>query len=316
MVKIIGEFSRISKLKVWVETHYPTLFEYCYLHPGMWVQDKFNETNSQKFVETWGGCFGTIEIETINRCNGECGFCPVSHGNDPREYKKMSCELFKKVIGDLKDMEFKGWIFLMSNNEPLLDVRIVEMLRYTKEQMPKNNVCLYTNGKLLTVDKFDQIINIVDHFYLDNYRDDLEYTPAAKMVLEYIKTHPEVSDKIEINVTRTNAKRGSRAGLVKNRIFQKLPSMCLHPFIQMEIRPDGKVSLCCNDAIGSYTLGDVSQQTVWEAWNSPEYQNIRKVMVEEGRQGIPRCVNCDNCVEGSHTITKIKEFLGGLKNGL
>jgi hypothetical protein len=61
-------------------------------------------------------------------------------------------------------------------------------------------------------------------------------------------------------------------------------------------------------------MGDVNIQTVEEAWNSDEYKRIRKIMVEQGRQGIPRCVNCDTCIEGAHTITKIKELLGGNKH--
>ena len=31
--------------------------------------------------------FDHIEIETINRCNGNCDFCPVNHRVDPREKK-------------------------------------------------------------------------------------------------------------------------------------------------------------------------------------------------------------------------------------
>lgn len=40
--------------------------------------------------------FNNIEIETVNRCNGTCSFCPVNKNQDPREYKKMPEELFKK----------------------------------------------------------------------------------------------------------------------------------------------------------------------------------------------------------------------------
>ena len=37
-----------------------------------------------------------IEIETLNRCNNDCSFCPVSRGNDIRPYQKMDFLCFGK----------------------------------------------------------------------------------------------------------------------------------------------------------------------------------------------------------------------------
>ena len=50
--------------------------------------------------------FNNIEIETVNRCNGTCSFCPVNKNQDPREYKKMPEELFKKIIKELKEINY------------------------------------------------------------------------------------------------------------------------------------------------------------------------------------------------------------------
>jgi len=60
----------------------------------------------------------------------------------------------------------------------------------------------------------------------------------------------------------------------------------------MVIRPDGKVSLCCNDALGQMTLGDVSSDSIRDVWNS----NIRKEIQEsmsESRDQIKLCAGCD-----------------------
>lgn len=59
------------------------------------------------------------------------------------------------------------------------------------------------------------------------------------------------------------------------------------------IRPDGKISLCCNDALGKYTLGDVNNQSIDEIWNSEEYQKIRNEMLYNGRKNLLLCKNCD-----------------------
>jgi hypothetical protein len=311
MVEIIGELSILSKTKVWVERTFPTLYEYCYVHPGMNIQDHFNQINTDELIENWDGKLGSIEIETINRCNGECGFCPVSHGNDPREYHKMSMELFYSIIQQLKEMNYTGWISLQCNNEPLLDNRLFSMLEYIGEHLPAAKLKLFTNGTLLTVDKLERLLILLDHLFLDNYNMKSQFNPASLVALDYIKAHPEYSDKLTILVTRTDAKRGSRAGLVKNRIFQRLKSPCFFPFFQMVIRPDGKTSLCCNDAIGTMTLADLNQERIEDAWVNTNYQLTRGVMEHAGRQGIITCRNCDTCIDGCKTITQIRKILGG-----
>ena len=39
--------------------------------------------------------FSSVEIEIINRCNGECSFCPVNRYTDPRRLKRMDSQLPK-----------------------------------------------------------------------------------------------------------------------------------------------------------------------------------------------------------------------------
>ncbi len=61
----------------------------------------------------------------------------------------------------------------------------------------------------------------------------------------------------------------------------------------MVIRPDGKVSLCCNDALGQMTLGDVNEKSLQEIWFSNEYSLIREKTVK-GRNNIELCSICDH----------------------
>ena len=64
------------------------------------------------------------------------------------------------------------------------------------------------------------------------------------------------------------------------------------PFQQLIIRPDGKVSLCCNDPLGRCTLGDLTKQTILDVWYGPQYQMVRKC-VAEGRKNWKHCEFCD-----------------------
>ncbi len=65
-----------------------------------------------------------------------------------------------------------------------------------------------------------------------------------------------------------------------------------YPFFQVVIRPDGKISLCCNDSLGEITLGDVGRQSIRDAWQSNVRQEVQKAMLE-GRDQITLCAKCD-----------------------
>ena len=56
--------------------------------------------------------FKKIEIETINRCNGICEFCPVNRNEKQRPYHKMSDEMFYSIINQLEKLNYQ---YIMAN---------------------------------------------------------------------------------------------------------------------------------------------------------------------------------------------------------
>ena len=65
-----------------------------------------------------------ILIETLNRCNGVCLFCSANKNAESRPFQKMDKFLFYKIIDDLKEMKYDGYLNLYVNNEPFMDTRI------------------------------------------------------------------------------------------------------------------------------------------------------------------------------------------------
>lgn len=238
--------------------------------------------------------FRRIEIETVNRCNGECSFCPVNKKVDPRPLKKMEDTLFKKIVKELHDLDYSEHVAIYSNNEPLIDSRSVEFNEYLREQVPNAKIYMHTNGTLLTKEKFLRLIAVLDELIIDNYNDDLELLPAAKMVKEYCDEHPEVTSKVTIAMRKQHEILTTRGGKAPNRtdMVSYGETRCSLPFRQMVIRPDGKLSLCCNDALGSKTVGDLTKQTMVEAWYGEEYQKMRE-KIYLGRKNIDICKYCD-----------------------
>lgn len=235
-----------------------------------------------------------IEIETVNRCNGVCPFCPVNAKEPQRPYAKMSTDLFYKIIADLVAIDYSGMLSIFSNNEPFLDERILDFYRYAKTHLPKATTSIFTNGSLLTLDKFLELIRWCDKITIDNYNDAKIVNDSLKEIYNYLQAHGELKERVNFSLRLQNQVLTSRGGQAPNKKDVKyVKERCLLPYRMLVIRPTGEVSLCCNDALGKYTLGDVNKQSIQEVWNSEEYNQIRREMLYNGRKNLMLCKNCD-----------------------
>lgn len=241
-----------------------------------------------------GLLFHWVEIETVNRCNGTCDFCPVSAGNDTRQKNVMSLELFKKIIGELKDLNYGGYVAFFSNNEPFLDLDIQDKIKYAREQIPFAHSYLFTNGSLLSLNKLLHLLPFLDEVFIDNYTEDGSYIPLSKEIVSYYKEHPEIAEKITICLRNPHEILTTRGGNAPNRveIVSYPKETCVLPFRQVVIRPDGKLSLCCNDALGRYTLGDLTKERLIDIWKGKSYREIRS-KINLGRGELEMCRSCD-----------------------
>lgn len=56
--------------------------------------------------------FRIVNIETINRCNGACAFCPANVRDEKRPLKRMDETMFRSVVDELCEMSWEGWVVL------------------------------------------------------------------------------------------------------------------------------------------------------------------------------------------------------------
>lgn len=70
------------------------------------------------------------------------------------------------------------------------------------------------------------------------------------------------------------------------------PLPCWSAFTEGHIRSDGGVSACCFDASGEWIMGDLTQQSFMDAWNSPDFQELRWAHLRRDVTGTP----CEQCV--------------------
>jgi radical SAM protein with 4Fe4S-binding SPASM domain len=239
--------------------------------------------------------FDYVEIETINRCNSTCSFCPVNRNSDSRSLAKMSENTFRKIIDNLAKLNFCGAISYFSNNEPLMDNRIIEFVKYGVSKIPNARHQLLSNGTLLTEDEFQKLIDSgLNYMGIDSYNDKLKLGSNIQKIYDKYKKE-NFSMDCEITRRFINQTLSNRGGGAPNKLKARkiLKAPCYFPFRQLIIRADCGVSLCCNDALGKITLGNVEEQTLEEIWFGEKHLNILKSIRKNFRNDIEICKKCD-----------------------
>ncbi len=239
-----------------------------------------------------------LQIETTNLCNSHCVFCVHDR---IKEYENMSDELFKKILNDAKKIETIKRIIPMMTGEPLMDKKFINRLKLINGILPNKQIEVYSNGSFLTskiIKELASIENLTMFFSINGTSkktrkklmglDDYDY--VVKMVNLYALTekpfrtifvaHPSVKKEEFHNFIRS----WSNKALIipyANFIGEKYRSdtiekTCVRAISHMTVMWNGKVNLCCFDALGKVIFGDLNTQSIKEVWNSKKRQSYAK----------------------------------------
>lgn len=229
--------------------------------------------------------FYTILIETNPVCNRKCSYCP--NAKNPRKGKLMSEEIFYKIIDELSEINFKGKICPHFFGEPLLDKRLPKLLKYAKDKLPNVRIVIYTNGDLLTIDLFKELVKLGVNI--------IEVTEHDEKVSENMKIIFNFLDKNPIYKKHLNYRRNlyidERAGLVKSGFEKRARKICTTASYNMTINYKGDIILCCNDYFGKYKFGNVAKEKLIDIWNKKGYRKIRQNNMN-GKFSLDICKNC------------------------
>ncbi len=235
-----------------------------------------------------------ISIETINRCNSTCEFCPANRNSDKRPFQRMDEDLFKKIIDELARLEYDGYLNLYVNNEPFMDNRIEDWYIYASHKLPKAKMLLYTNGTLITEERFKKIIPVIDKMIINNYSETLTVHKNIKEIMNYVNKNRDLWDKdITVQVRYIKEILTNRAGQAPNNNRKiKNGKVCIMPYTDFTIYPNGDVGLCCSDALEKTNYGNLRQNSLYEIWTSDVYNNLRSI-IGVNRDNYLFCRGCD-----------------------
>ncbi len=254
-----------------------------------------------------------VNIETINRCNSTCAFCTANIHAEKRPFMQIDDDLYRSIIDQLADWNYKGHLTLYGNNEPWLDKKIVERHKYAREKLPESFIFMSTNGLILDLEKVKAIQPYVDQLIINNYCLNMKLHKNIQRIYEYVNMHPEEFENIDILIQMRYLKEvlTNRAGSAPNKKATEkvIKETCLLPFTDMWIMPNGKMGLCCCDNFEVTDFGDLTKTPLKEAWGSPEFMEVRR-RIAEGRQNYDFCKHCD-FIDAGMRMEIVKNILSG-----
>lgn len=278
-----------------------------------------------------------VQIQTQAGCNGRCVFCPNDEVlRSGLEHGKMKPELFQKIIDDLaRTPPRRVSLYLM--NEPMLDKRLPEFVRYTAERIPSTTTLVTTNGTYLTTDRAAALMDAglkrlkVSLQSLDPETNKQIMGYGSEKVIRNIlgvqelirERRPRDFDfRVSMIVTKSNqeavdeARRfwkshgvrlvtsslENRGGNIKNAADMNPHEMtlrgdCIRPSREMCILFNGDVVLCCVDWFRTVIAGNVERQSVQDVWHGPRYTEVRRALRENDGPAKPEI--CVNCTESA-----------------
>jgi radical SAM protein with 4Fe4S-binding SPASM domain len=233
-----------------------------------------------------------VEIEINHHCNLACDYCPNSKISRV-EQGTMTLENFTIIAKQLEDINYKGRISYHFYNEPLLHPELEIFIQTTKQYLPETKSEIFTNGTLLTSDKYNKLrVAGVDKFTVTKHRglNKITFDDTYASLSEIEKNHVKYYDHTKLIYT-------SRGGLVEaGRALNEniLKRKCLIPECTIVITVNGNVVPCYEDYEQKNVMGNIHEQHIKDIWGSPGYVQFRKDLWEGHRNKYEACKNCNN----------------------
>lgn len=263
-----------------------------------------------------------IDIEASSRCQMKCPMCGrwLMKGQKQGD---MDFGLYRKVIDECAKERVYS-VKLSWRGEPLLNPRIVDMVRYAKEKGIKD-VAFLTNGERLNFELIDQLINAgldwisISFDGLGEIYERIRYPARFEKVIENIKyirdsrnrqglSKPLIRVQSIWSAIKDNPGEyldffkpiADKISFIADQIrsdqqrdFKHDPSyICQSPWQRMCVMWDGRVSQCHSDYLEGNILGDVNENSLRQIWRGEAFVRLRRLMKNKQRLYLKPCQIC------------------------
>jgi len=227
--------------------------------------------------------FSALDIETTSFCNLKCSYCPNANIDRGRHF--MEEKLFRKIIDELAEINFKGRVSPHFYGEPLCDDRLPELLTYARQKLPQADIVIHTNGILLTKEKFDQLkLTGISGLVVTCH---LEVTkPQLKKLLDSLSSAEKKIIRV-LDIDRTPLfNRGGLIEVDRPNYFKK----CYYVSDEVAVTYQGNL-VCTNDYLEKHVFGNLNKEKLMDIWHKPEFVKFRQ-NVRKGKFDLEICQKC------------------------
>ncbi|RXJ66612.1 hypothetical protein CRV08_12340 [Halarcobacter ebronensis] len=144
-----------------------------------------------------------VQIQTISHCNAICYFCPYQGSWHDKNPGRMSMEMYKKIIDNLKGYKIKKFCPYLEN-EPILDNSLFEKIAYAIDVLSPEIVEVATNISVLNekvIKGLRDVLMKVPHELRISFHGINEKSYTEVMGLNFEKSLNHVKKLVEIMQT-------------------------------------------------------------------------------------------------------------------
>lgn len=261
-----------------------------------------------------------IEIEIFSFCNRKCWYCPNSFIDRHSENKYMQEELYKKILADLKEIEYKGIISYSRYNEPLADKILLERLKMAREACPGAILRTNTNGDYLNRTYLDLLaeagmneiavqcyVEKGTEFSIKTYQERLDKLLTKLEIDGYIMTEYDTENRFctKLEYSRMDVYfdyfnfetfATNRGESLDSVVGKERQTSCMIPFKNLYIDYNGSYMICCNmrsdiESHIPYIIGDANKDSISDVFMGKKMIEFRKKVGKE-KIVLPACKTC------------------------
>jgi len=229
----------------------------------------------------------SISAEISWFCNRRCSYCPVSKLKRVVQ-ERMDIHTFEKVVKEMGEYNYEGYIHYNFYNETLLDNRLEQFITLTKRFCPNAKNHINTNGDLLTLEKYKQLISVGTDFVFVTLHDGTMKSEMRSLLVAAKQYNNSIDYEFPSNMVFNN-----RGGLVEVGNDKSNNRPCYLPIYDVEITANGTVLPCCNDYTEKMKMGNVLSSPLKSIWFSKKFRQFRADLVRGNRYKYDLCKDCN-----------------------
>lgn len=216
-----------------------------------------------------------------------CGYsykhekCPLSI---EKSKKILPADIFYSSIDCLNKYNYTGGISFHRYNEPLMDPRLIDFVKYAREKCPYSDIFILTNGFYLNQELLDELVSAgVTHINVTGYsREEFNRLANLKASIPYKVFESIFDDRLKLYDWEKIKK-------------EKIP--CYQPLSDLIITRDAELGLCHFDWKCKYSFGNLKEQALDEILLNSDIGKI----YEDLTLGIRHFELCKHCTYATHT---------------